>query len=88
MLGLSNVKGASLMNNQENDYKQAETISFGGLIVGLALSVFWYLVDQITSGAGGVLHDIAEPLFFASVIFAGLFPPLWLYYSYVRQRNS
>jgi hypothetical protein len=76
------------MDKQDNDYKRAEKISFGGLIFGLALAAVWYLVGQLTGGSGGFLSTIAQPMMIASVVFAGLFPPLWLYFSYVRPQNS
>ena len=47
------------MDKQDNDYKRAEKISFGGLIFGLALAAVWYLVGQLTGGGGGFLSTIA-----------------------------
>ena len=76
------------MDKQDNDYERAEKISFGGLILGLAFAFVWYLVSQLAGDNGGFLGTFAEAMMIASVLFAGLFPPLWLYFSYVRPQNS
>jgi len=76
------------MDKQDKDYKRAEKISFGGLILGLALAAVWYLVGQLAGDNGGFLGTFAQAMMIASVVFAGLFPPLWLYFNYVRPENS